>query len=50
MAEITTLSTLAKASTTTNDYILVANSSSKAAKKFQIQSLLLGWSSNCIEI
>ena len=39
MAEITTLSTLAKASTTTNDYILVANSSSKAAKKFQIQSL-----------
>tara|TARA_R110002012_G_scaffold2124_9_gene10205 strand:+ start:18797 stop:20320 length:1524 start_codon:yes stop_codon:yes gene_type:complete len=39
MAEITTLSTLAKASTTTNDYILVANSSTKAAKKFQIQSL-----------
>ena len=39
MAEITTLSTLAKASVATTDYLLVANSSTKAAKKFQLQSL-----------
>ena len=39
MAEITTLSTLAKASITTTDYLVVANSDTKAAKKFQIQSL-----------
>jgi len=39
MAEITTLSTLAKASTATTDYLVVANSSTKAAKKFQLQSL-----------
>ena len=39
MAEITTLSTLAKASITATDYLVVANSDTKAAKKFQIQSL-----------
>lgn len=39
MAEITTLSTLAKASVATTDYLLVANSSTKAAKKFQLQAL-----------
>ena len=39
MAEITTLSTLAKTSVATTDYLLVANSSTKAAKKIQLQSL-----------
>jgi hypothetical protein len=39
MAEITTLSTLVKGSSTTNDYLVVANSSTKAAKKFQINTL-----------
>jgi len=39
MAEITSLTTLAKTSTTATDYVLVANSSTKAAKKFPIQSL-----------
>lgn len=39
MAEITSLTTLAKTSTTANDYVLVANSSTKAAKKFPMQSL-----------
>ena len=39
MAEITTLSTLAKASATTDDYILVANSSTKTAKRFQLLAL-----------
>ena len=39
MAEITTLSTLAKASSTTNDYLVVANSSTKAARKFQLNGL-----------
>jgi hypothetical protein len=39
MAEITSLTTLAKTSTDANEYLLVANSSTKAAKKFQLQSL-----------
>jgi len=39
MAEITALSSLAKASVASTDYVVVANSSTKAAKKFQIQSL-----------
>ena len=39
MAEITTLSTLAKTSVASTDYLLVANSSTKAAKRLQLQSL-----------
>jgi len=39
MAEITSLSTLAKTSVDTNDFLLVANSSTRAARKFQLQSL-----------
>ena len=39
MAEITSLSTLAKTSATTTDFLLVANSSTKAARKFQLTSL-----------
>jgi hypothetical protein len=39
MAEITSLTTLAKTSATANDYLLIANSSTKAAKKFPMQSL-----------
>jgi|TARA_R110002167_G_scaffold51687_3_gene149571 hypothetical protein len=39
MAEITALSTLAKASVASTDYVVVANSSTKIAKRFQLQSL-----------
>ena len=39
MAEITSLSTLAKTSATTTDFLLVANSTTKAARKFQLTSL-----------
>jgi len=39
MAEITSLTTLAKTSVATTDYLLVANSSTKASKKFQLSSL-----------
>ena len=39
MAEITSLTTLAKTSVDANDFVLVANSSSKAAKKLQLQTL-----------
>ena len=39
MAEITSLSTLAKTSVDANDFLLVANSSTKAAKKLQLQTL-----------
>ena len=41
MAEITSLSTLAKASLdTSNDFLLIANSSNKTAKKFLTSNLL----------
>jgi hypothetical protein len=39
MAEITSLSSLAKTSVATTDFLLVANSTTKAAKKFQLSSL-----------
>ncbi len=39
MAEITSLSTLAKTSVDANEFLLVANSSTKAAKKLQLQTL-----------
>lgn len=39
MAEITSLTTLAKTSVTTSDYLLVANSTTKGSKKFQLTSL-----------
>ena len=39
MAEITTLSALPKASVTSTDFLVVANSSTKIAKKFQLQGL-----------
>ena len=39
MAEITSLSTLSKSAVATTDFLLVANSSSKTAKKFQLQTL-----------
>ena len=39
MAEITSLSTLTKTSVDSNDFLLVANSSTKAAKKLQLQTL-----------
>ena len=39
MAEITSLSSLAKTSVTSTDFLLVANSATKAAKKFQLASL-----------
>lgn len=39
MAEITSLSTLSKTSVDTTDFLLVANSTTKQAKKFQLQSL-----------
>jgi len=39
MAEITTLSTLSKTSVASTDFLLVANSSTKAAKKLQLQTL-----------
>ena len=39
MAEITSLSTLAKTSVDANEFVLVANSSTKAAKKLQLQTL-----------
>ena len=39
MAEITSLSTLSKTSVAATDFLLVANSSTKAAKKLQLQTL-----------
>lgn len=39
MAEITSLSTLSKTSVAATDFLLVANSTTKQAKKFQLQSL-----------
>lgn len=39
MAEITSLSSLAKTSVASTDFLLVANSATKAAKKFQLASL-----------
>ena len=39
MAEITSLSTLSKTSVASTDFLLVANSSTKAAKKLQLQTL-----------
>ena len=39
MAEITTLSTLSKTSVASTDFLLVANSSTKSAKKLQLQTL-----------
>jgi hypothetical protein len=39
MAEITSLTTLAKANVVSTDYVLVANSSTKKAKKLQAQTL-----------
>jgi len=39
MAEITSLSSLAKTSVASTDFLLVANSSTKAARKFQLASL-----------
>tara|TARA_R100000657_G_C4588085_1_gene47916 strand:+ start:91 stop:309 length:219 start_codon:yes stop_codon:yes gene_type:complete len=39
MAEITSLSTLSKTNVDANEFLLVANSSTKAAKKLQLQTL-----------
>lgn len=39
MAEITSLTTLAKTSVDANEFLLVSNSSTKAAKKLQLQTL-----------
>ena len=39
MAEITSLSTLSKTNVDSNEFLLVANSSTKSARKFQLQSL-----------
>ena len=39
MAEITSLSTLSKTSVAATDFLLVANSTTKQAKKFQLQRL-----------
>ncbi len=39
MAEITSLSTLSKTSVAATDFLLVANSTTKQARKFQLQSL-----------
>ena len=48
MAEITSLTTLAKTSVDANDFVLVANSSSKAAKKLQLQTLFPAVSTACV--